>query len=127
MAQPGVRKEYEGRTEEGEYPFVNAEFWTIGRMIRGVVVRIKETEIEGKKSPALELELDAPVEIEGEEWERVSIGNLAGIRMALQNYRPEVIRVKDFLELECTSIKETKKEGFSNRINFRIKVTPPTR
>ncbi|SRR6266851_6196065 len=121
-----TRKEYEGRTEDAEAPFLNAEFWQIGRIIRGVVYRTKETEIEGKKSPAIELDLETPVEIEGEEWERVSVGNLSGIRMALQNYRPNVIKSKDFLELECVSIKKAKKEGFSDRINFRVKVIPGT-
>jgi hypothetical protein len=119
-----TQKVFEGRTIDAEAPFVSGEFWEAGKMIRGEVVRIYETILEGKKSLAYVVELDGEhVEIDGEDWERVSIGNLAGFRMALQAAGIERLFLKDTIEMECESVKAAKKQGYSPRANFRIRVT----
>jgi hypothetical protein len=124
MTATATAKVFEGRTLDAEAPFVSGEFWETGKTIRGEVVRIYETVLDGKKSLAYVVELDGEtVYIDGEEWERVSIGNLAGFRMALQAAGIERLFLKDVIEMECESIKAAKKVGYSPRANFRIRVT----
>src|SRR5258707_14143383 len=114
-------KIFEGRSLDVEAPFASGEFWEIGKIIKGEVVRVYTTELEGKSSLAYVVELDDPVEIDGEEWERVSIGNLAGFRMALQAAHIERLYMKDLIETECESIRKAKTEAYSRRANFRVK------
>src|SRR5712664_1288355 len=109
---------FEGRTADAEAPFLSGSFWTVGKTIRGSVSRRFETVIDGKTSPAIVLDLEESVEVDGEDWDRVSVGNLAGIRMAAQSAKDEqgksapiVLKVKDVIEIECESIKPAKKEG----------------
>ncbi|SRR5258708_6721747 len=116
---------FEGRTAEAEAPFLGGDFWKVGFSVRGTVSRIYETDFDGKKGTCYVLDLDSPVEVDGEDWERASIGNLAGFRMALQSMKLERLRLNDEVEMECEDIKPAKKEGYSPRPNFRLKVTRP--
>jgi hypothetical protein len=118
-----LQKVLEGRTVDAEAPFVSGEFWTVGKIVKGEVVRIYPTTLDGKSSLAYVIELEDPVEIDGEDWERVSVGNLAGFRMALQACGTERLFLKDSIEMECESIKPAKKEGYSPRPNFRLRIS----
>lgn len=118
-----MAQEFSGRTEDAEAPFLTADFWKPGRSVRGAVSKVFTTKLN--QSPCYVLELEDSVELADEEWERVSVGNLAGFQMALQAAGVERLRMKDIVEIECTQIKPAKKEGFSPRANFRIKVTRP--
>lgn len=118
-----TQKVFEGRTLDADAPFLSGEFWTQGKMVTGEVVRIYPTEMEGKQSLAYVLSLQEPVEIDGEDWELVSIGNLSGFKLAMLGAGLERLFLKDLVELECQSIKPAKKATFSPRPNFRIKVT----
>jgi hypothetical protein len=122
--QPQV---FEGRTSDAEAPFVSAAFWTEGKQISGVVTKIFMSQASPDKQPdtCYVLTLDEPVELDGEEWDRVSVGNLAGFRMALQAMGLDRLKVKDALEMECTDIKAAKKEGYSPRPNFRLRISRP--
>ncbi len=115
-------KVFEGRTVDAEAPFLSGEFWEVGKIVVGKVVRVYPTTLDGKTSLAYVVELSEPVTIDGEDWDRVSIGNLAGFRMALQAGGIEELIVNDVIEMECESIKAAKKPGYSPRRNFRVKV-----
>jgi len=117
-----MAQEFEGRTVDAEAPFLSGAFWKPGVLVRGVVSKIY---VDKDQRTNYVLELESPVEIDGEEWDRVSIGNLAGFKMALQAMHMERLRVKDILEMECEDIKPAKKEGYSPRPNFRLKVVRP--
>lgn len=121
---------FEGKSTDVEGPFLAADFWREGTRITGTVVQVKNTVMDQpgqlpKPSIVYLLDLDDPVEMEGEDVYRVCLGNLAGLRMALQAMKLERLAVNDKIELECDSIKPAKKEGFSPRVNFRMKVNRP--
>lgn len=127
---------FEGRTVDAEAPFLGAAFWSEGKTIRGLVSKIFETDMPAKenqpakKSKCYTLDLEAPVDFDGEELDRVSVGNMAGIQMALSTMKRErdgrtgqlTIQLKDILEITCEGVKPAKKENYSDRVNFRIRL-----
>ncbi len=114
---------FEGRTEDAEAPFLTADFWKEGVNVRGVVSKLFLTKLN--QIPCYVLDLEDSVSVEDAETDRISVGNLTGFTMAMQTAGIDRLRVKDIVELECTGIKPAKKEGFSPRINFRLKVVRP--
>jgi hypothetical protein len=113
---------FTGRTADAEAPFLSGAFWKPGVRVHGLVSKLfqdKESRI------CYVLELKEPVLIDGEEWDRVSLGNLAGFVMALAAAKIERLRVKDFLEIECEDVKAATKEGYSPRPNFKINIIRP--
>lgn len=118
-------KVFQGRTLDADAPFVGGDFWEVGKVIRGEVAKIKPSMMAGKNTLIYVIELDAPVEIDGEEWDRVSLGNLTGFQLVLQDAGIDRLFLKDQIEMECESIKKPKKEGYSPRPNFILKVTRP--
>lgn len=116
---------FTGRTEDVEAPFLGAGFWEQGKSVSGKVIKSFQAKAnDGQSLPCFVLELDDSVEVDGEEQERVSIGNMAGLKMALQACKPALtgLRIGDTIRLECTGVKPAKKEGFSPRVNFQIEV-----
>ncbi|HEV2234782.1 MAG TPA: hypothetical protein VGV68_15435 [Terriglobia bacterium] len=107
---------FQGRSEDADSTFLAADFWKPGRKVAGKVIRLFDSE-NGRCSV---LELVEPVVIGGGEFNQVSIGNLTGIRMALQAAGLECLRVGDLIHLECTGLKPTTKG--SPRANFEIEV-----
>ncbi|HLZ50830.1 MAG TPA: hypothetical protein VKP61_08775 [Candidatus Acidoferrum sp.] len=88
--------------------------------MKGTVSKLFE---DKEKRMCYVLDLEKPVEIDGAEWDRVSLGNLAGFVMALSAAKIERLRVRDVLELECEDVKAPTKEGYSPRPNFNLKLT----
>src|SRR5258708_1486743 len=119
----GRMKVFEGRTMDAEAPFVAADFWEIGKSISGEITKVFPSSIEGKSSMCYVIELESPIVMDGEEWDRVSIGNLSGFRLAMTAAGIDRLYTKDLIELECESIKKAKKEGYSPRPNFRVRVS----
>lgn len=119
-----MTQEFVGRTEDAEAPFLGATFWEVGRTVRGVISKVFVSKPQADKpgQNCFVLELEEPVEIDGEEWDRASVGNMAGFKMALQAAKLEGLRLKDVLTIECTGKKPSKKEGYSPRVNFKIAV-----
>lgn len=123
---------FEGRTVDADAPFLGGEFWKEGREVTGKVVKFFETtNIKNGvpvKAPAFVLFLDEPVEIDGEEWDRVSVGNLAGFKMANDVARDDKgkglgrLQINDAVTLLCEGFKAAKKEGNNPRVNFKITV-----
>ncbi len=110
---------FKGRTEDAEAPFLGAEFWDKGKKVFGVV----EREFDSVNGKCYVLTPLNPIVLDGEEWDRVSVGNMAGFRMALQAGHLKELRVGDKVVLECTGKTPPKKEGNSPRVNFAIEVT----
>lgn len=109
---------FAGKTEDAEAPFLGADFWKKGVEIEGVVERAFDS-INGR---CYVLKLAQPVEVAGEEWDRVSVGNLTGFRMALQAAKLSGLQNGDRVVLFCTDLVPAKKEGFSPRVNFALTV-----
>jgi len=112
-----MTKQFRGRTEDADAPFVDGKFWKEGASIAGKVIRTFDTE----NGPCSVLELLDSVRIDGEAVDQVSIGNLTGFRMALQAAGIQNLQVGDAVHLKCTGLKSTTKG--SPRPNFEIEVT----
>lgn len=113
---------FQGKTEDAEAPFLTAGFWREGTAIRGEVIKLFTTHQEKGDSQCYTVQLDDPVELDGEEYERVSIGSSGGLLMALSAAKVNKLLLRDKIELECTGMKKAKKEGYSDRVNFSLKV-----
>lgn len=111
-----------GRTADAEAPFLSGAFWKPGVGVKGVVSKLFQ---DKEQRVCYVLDLDSPVEIDGAEWDRVSLGNLAGFVMAMSAAKIERLRVKDHIELECEDVKAATKEGYSPRPNFNLKINRP--
>jgi hypothetical protein len=106
----------EGRTEDVANNFLGSEFWRPGVHIRGNVVR----QFESANGPCYALELDSPVELNGVKTSEAALGNLTGLRMALQAAGVEDLQVGDRIYLECTELQPTSKGN--PRIDFKIEI-----
>lgn len=107
---------FKGKTEDAEAPFLGADFWKQGVKIIGRVIRVYGSE----NGPCAVIRLTQPIQIEGEDFQEVSIGNLKGFVMALQAAGLNALRVNDVLYAECSGLSPTTK-GHS-RANFEIEV-----
>jgi hypothetical protein len=115
-------KVFKGRTEDAQAPFLGADWWEKEKHIAGIVERVFTV----NEKPAYVVKLLAPVALDGEEVEQVSIGNSAGFQMALQAAHLSGLRVTDRLHVVCTGKTPSKTEGFSPRVDFEIEVTRVT-
>lgn len=118
-----MSRTFTGKTEDAEAPFLTAEFWKEGTRIRGVVEKLFTTKLNN--DPCYVLTLEDPVEVDGQSEERVSVGNMAGFKMAMQVAGVPRLLPRDIVEMECTGVKKSKKEGYSDRVNFELTVTRP--
>jgi hypothetical protein len=109
---------FRGKTEEAELPFLSADFWEQGVRVVGVVM---QSFMAGEQR-CYELDLVTPVRIDEEEVERVAVGSMAGLRMAMQAAGLSELKVRDRVVLVCTGKTPPKKEGNSPRVNFEIEV-----
>jgi hypothetical protein len=114
-----AEKVFKGRTEDAEAPFLNAKFWRKGMTVAGVVERSFVTE----NGNCFVLHSLKPIQIDGEETDRFSIGGMAGFRMALQAAGVDALRLGDRLFIECTGETPAVKEGNSPRVNFAVELT----
>lgn len=112
---------FKGRTEDAEAPFLGGEFWKAGIVVVGVVERVFK--IEGRNNYTVNLV--KPVEVENEPYDRVNVGESAGLRMAFQAARVSRLIGGDKIVLECTGETASKKAGNSPRRNFSIEVRRP--
>jgi hypothetical protein len=106
----------EGRTQDVANNFLGSEFWQPGVRIGAVVLR----KFESANGECYGLELDEPVELNGEQTAEVALGNLTGLRMAIQAAGAEDLQVGDRIALECTGLQPTSKGN--PRIDFQIKI-----
>lgn len=71
----------EGETGDVANNFLGAEFWQPGTTITGTVVR----KFESTNGLCYALQLSEPVQLNRQETSDVALGNLTGLRMALQS------------------------------------------
>jgi hypothetical protein len=109
----------EGDTREVANNFLGAEFWQPGTSIKATVLRT----FESANGLCYALELSAPVQLNQQETSEVGLGNLTGLRMALQAAGVEQLEVGDRIELECTELQPTAKGN--DRIDFKIHIERP--
>ena len=113
-------KQFRGKSEDVDCPFLGAEFWQPGTKIAGKVLRVFQSE----NGPCYALQLTKPAELEGETFDEVALGSLTGLKMALQAAAlPDGLQPGDMIHLECTGLKSTTKG--SPRPNFEIEVNRP--
>jgi hypothetical protein len=112
-------KVFKGRTEDAEAPFLSADWWKPGSKIVGTVDR----SFMAGEQKCYGLSLLVPVAIDGEETTQVSLGSMAGLRMALQAARLVEFQPRDRVVLVCTGKTPSKKEGNSPRVDFEVEVT----
>ncbi len=110
---------FKGRTEDAEAPFLGAKFWAKDKTVVGVIERSFETE----NGVCFVLHAMKPLTVDGEETERVSVGNMAGFKMALQAAGLTALRIGDRLWMKCTGETPATKPGNSPRVNFEVEVT----
>jgi hypothetical protein len=114
-----TEKVYKGRTEDAEAPFLSADFWKPGTKIAGMVDRV----FMAGEQKCYGLSLLTPVAVDGEETNQVSLGSMAGLRMALQAARLSELQARDRVVIVCTGKTPSKKEGNSPRVDFEVEVT----
>lgn len=114
-----AEKVFKGRTEDAQAPFLGADWWEKEKHIAGIVERVFTV----NEKPAYAVKLLKAVVLDGEEVDKVSIGNSAGFRMALQAANLSDLRVSDRLHVLCTGKTPSKTEGYSERVDFEVEVT----
>ena len=109
---------FKGSTEEAGGSFLGADFWKKGVRVEGQITGSFETGIGRSYS----LTLKNPVTIEGEKQERVSIGGLKGLNMALRaaGVPDQELLAGDAVIIECTGTTPTDKGN--PQINFKVLV-----
>jgi hypothetical protein len=106
----------EGRTGDVANNFLGSEFWQPGVSINGTVLR----KFESANGQCYALEVNPPVELNGASTQEVALGNLTGLRMAIQAAGAEDLEVGDKITLECTGLQPTSKGN--PRIDFKIQI-----
>lgn len=121
---------FSGKTGDAEAPFLDAKFWKKGLTVLGVVERTFETE----NGTCFVLRSIKPLEFEGQEIERFSIGGMAGLKMALQGAKSPSgstitgLRIGDKVYIHCIGETPSTKvdssgNPYSPRVDFEIQVT----
>jgi tRNA(adenine34) deaminase len=113
--------ELEGESREAANNFLGAEFWQPGTSVAGTVL----SKFESANGLCYGLQLATPVRLQGQETSEVALGNLTGLRMALQAAGVDELLVGDAIELECTGLQPTNKGN--DRIDFKIHIDRPDR
>lgn len=109
-------KKFVGNTEEAGGKFLNAEFWKKGKRVEGVVTGKFET----SSGDAFNIKLAKAEKIDGETTDRVAVGGLKGMLMALRASGANEFEVGDGVIIECTGTTPTDKG--SPMINFKVLV-----
>jgi hypothetical protein len=121
-----MEKTFEGRTVDVDAPFLGAEFWKEGVSVKGMVSKVERGLLDGKPTTSYTLELTELAHVDGEDTDQVRVGSLSGFTKALEAAGVTALICKDLIVLTCEGVKRAKKEGYSDRVNFHIKVTRPS-
>ena len=113
-----AEKIYKGRTEDAPSLFLSASFWQKGTKVSGVI----GMPFKAGDQQCYQLRLLSPVEVDGVETDEVSIGAMAGIRMALQACHLRGFAEGDKVVIECTGKTAPKNPKNSPRVDFSIEV-----
>ncbi len=106
----------EGESRDVANNFLGSEFWQPGTSVAGTVLR----KFESANGLCYGLQLSEPVCLNEQETSEVALGNLTGLRMALQAAGVGELQVGDEIQLECTGLQPTNKGN--DRIDFKIHI-----
>jgi hypothetical protein len=95
-----MARKLEGQTSDVSNKFLGSDFWQPGIAIRGVVLR----KFESANGQCYALELNEP-----DSTNEVALGNLTGLRMAIQAAGATELEIGDKITLECTDLQPTGK------------------
>lgn len=109
----------EGESRDVANNFLGADFWQRGTSVAGSVLR----KFESANGLCYGLQLSAPVRLNEQETSEVALGNLTGLRMALQAAGVDELQIGDQIQLECTGLQPTNKGN--DRIDFKIHINRP--
>jgi hypothetical protein len=109
----------EGESRDVANNFLGADFWQPRTSISGTVLR----KFESANGLCYGIQLSAPVHLKDQETSEVALGNLTGLRMALQAAGADELRVGDGIQLECMGLQPTNK--VNDRIDFKIQIERP--
>lgn len=112
---------FKGTTEDAGGQFLGSEFWKKGVRIEGQVTGSFQTEIGTSYS----LTLKNPVKVNGNMEDKISIGGLKGLAMALRaaGVPNQEFEAGDAVVIECTGTTPTDKGN--PQINFKVLVDRP--
>ena len=102
----------QGSSKEIGNNFLGSDFWEPGVQISGVVRR----KFDSANGQCYAIELDGLVDLNGDQTREVALGNLTGLRMAIQAAGAEDLEVGDKFSLECTDLTPTGKRESSHRL-----------
>lgn len=103
-------------SQASDAPILGAKYWKKGTTISGTVTRMFPT----ATGNCYEIKLSKPFAADGQNFERVSLGNLKGLSMALQACGLEHFEVGDKVIVKCTGSTPTGKGN--PRVNFEVEV-----
>jgi hypothetical protein len=109
---------FKGTTEDAGGQFLGSEFWKKGVRIEGTITGSFQTEIGTSYS----LSLKNQVQVNGKKEDKVSIGGLKGLNMALRaaGIPNQELLPGDAVVIECTGTTPTDKGN--PQINFKVLV-----
>lgn len=107
-------RNFSGSTEEAGGPFLGSDFWKKGTRIEGTITGSFATDV----GVSYNAKLNKAVTVNGEKVDRVSIGGLKGLAMALRASGANEFHTEDAFVIECTGTTPTDKGN--DQINFRI-------
>ena len=111
-----MTKQLEGSSEDIANNFLGSEFWRPGVQISGIVRR----KFDSANGPCYAVELVRAVDLNGQATREVALGNLTGLRMAIQAAGVEDLEIDDKIVLKCTHLQPT---GRGNpRIDFNLQI-----
>lgn len=107
---------YKGRTEDAGSLILSSKVWKKGLRIEGTVKR----KWSSRNGDLFEIHLNKPFSYDGKKHEKVSVGNHAGLEMALQAMGLEGFEIDDKVSIECTGFTPT--DRGNDMINFNVEV-----
>ena len=122
-----MAKEFTGATHEVEVPFIPAESWTKGKVFKGVVDELDDSNPAFGLSYVMSPEA-GHIEIGGVKYQQVRLGNLTGLELAFKAAREKGmpdIAPGVILTVECIGVKKSRSKDMSDRPNFSISAVFP--
>jgi len=109
-------RQFTGDSRNAQSPILGAEFWKKGTKIEGTVVRSFDT----KNGTCYEVVTNKPVNVNGEQQKKVSVGALKGFQMALGDCGLEQLEAGDKVIIEATGKTESGKGN--DMVQFKLTV-----
>lgn len=111
---------HKGKTSDAQSPIMGAKEWKKGTKVEGTIIR----EFETTNGTLYEVSLKTPLKLaDGTTTKKVSLGNMAGMKMALNSCGLDHFMVNDKIILTCTGKTGTTKGN--DRTDFDLVLDRP--